>query len=188
MVLCCICVNVWQELVSLLVFFFNLFLSLSASSIANIRRWVFLNCLVLCMCMWIFDQKYNLFLSCLLVSLPTLAGEFYWMNLCCAHVCMFDQNNCFSFCLLTLMLNISKWVYWMVLCMCVFLTRSNLFLIWSAHSGSIANNQEVSLWSLFVCLTRSNLFLSLSALYCQHQRVSFTEWSCVVYVCMFDQK
>ena len=70
----------------------NLFLSLSACSIANIRRWVFLNCLVLCMCMWIFDQKYNLLLSCLLVSLPILAGEFYWMILCCAHVCMFDQK------------------------------------------------------------------------------------------------
>ena len=104
---------------------------------------------------------------------------------CVVHMCVcLTRSNCFCLCLLTLMLNISKWVYWMVLCMCVFLTRSNLFLIWSAHSGSIANNQEVSLWSLFVCLTRNNPFLSLPAL----SIANISEWvllnGLVLYMCV----
>ena len=98
-----------------------LFLSLSACSIANIRRWVLLNCLVLRMCMWIFDQKYNLFLSCLLVSLPTLAGEFYWMILCCVCVYVWPEVTCFSLCLLTLMLaSASEFIEWFCVYVCIF--------------------------------------------------------------------
>ena len=100
------------------------------------------------MCMWIFDQKYNPFLSCLLVSLPTLAGEFYWMILCCVCVYVWPEVTCFSLCLLTLMLaSASEFIEWFCVYVCIF--DQCVFLSWSAHSGSIANNQEVNLWSLF---------------------------------------
>ena len=164
----------------------NLFLSLSACSIANIRRWVLLNCLVLCMCMWIFDQKYNLFLSCLLVSLPTLAGEFYWMILCCGCVCL-TRSNLFLFLSAYSNANISKWVYWMVLCVCVYfwpVCVSLLVCSLRIHCQQSGGKFMVS----FLCLTRSNPFLSLSAL----SIANISEWvllnGLVLCMCVFDQK
>ena len=125
MVLCSVHVIVWPELLNIL-FLYLLFFSIP--SITNIRRCVLLNgvaCVHVDVWTWV-----TCFSSCLLTSLPTSVGEFYWMVLCC--VCDQYILTCFSLnCLLALLSTSGGEFYWIALC-CVL--RNNLFFfLFSLH-------------------------------------------------------
>ena len=104
-------------------------LSLSALSIANIRRWVSLNGLVLCMCVYVWPEV-TCFSTCLLPPLQTSVCEFTKWS-CVVYMCVcLTRSNMFLSLSAPPIANIRRWVSLngLVLCMFVCLTRSNLFL------------------------------------------------------------
>ena len=159
MVLCCICVHVWEEvtcfssclLASLwmsgcelyLLYMYvrsNLFLSMSAHSIANIRWWVLLKGHVLCM-FWC-STRGNLFLSLSVLSNAYISR---WVLLNGLLLCMCDclnRSNLFFLLVSSFHYQHQKVsLYWMGVFGC--LTKGNLFFSLSVFS--IAN---ISKWVL----------------------------------------
>ena len=92
----------------------NLFLSLSAPSIINIRQWV---CgMVLCCACVLCLTRSNLFLSLSTDFIANISGWVWLMVLCCVWVYFWTEVTCFSPCLLSPLPTSASEFYWMDLC------------------------------------------------------------------------